>query len=73
MAERANVDEERARLADRLRPLYPGMGSAEFDRMVARIAEIELSGAGAESIDIAVTAVSRRARSVVVRREAMAS
>ena len=73
MAQRATVDTQRARLADRLRPLYPGLGNDEFDQMIARIAEIELHGAGAESVDIGAAVASRRARKVHVRSEARAS
>ena len=48
MAQRANVDTQRAGLALRLRPLYSGLRADEFERMVARIAEIELFGFGAQ-------------------------
>jgi hypothetical protein len=38
------LDDAMRGLARRLRPLYPEMSAQEFDRMVARIAEIELHG-----------------------------
>jgi hypothetical protein len=43
MAERVTLEARRAGLASRLRPLYAGLRADEFERMVARIAEIELN------------------------------
>lgn len=44
MAARTMWDDATRGLARRLRPLYPDMSAAEFESMVARIAEIELYG-----------------------------
>ncbi len=51
MAQRVSVEAQQAWLASRLRPLYPGLGNEEFERMVARIAEIELYSAGPQQVD----------------------
>jgi hypothetical protein len=51
MAQQVTVEAQRAALARRLRPLYPGLLSDEFERMVARIAEIELYSAGPHQVD----------------------
>lgn len=58
---RVTMETQRARLASRLRPLYAGMRSDEFDCMVARIAEIELYGAALNPADVG-TVSARRAR-----------
>ena len=42
MAQQVSVETQRAGLARRLRPLYADLRDDEFQRMVARIAEIEL-------------------------------
>jgi hypothetical protein len=52
MAERVSVEAQRAGLASRLRPLYAGLRRDEFERMVARIAEIELYAPAAQSVDL---------------------
>jgi hypothetical protein len=52
MARPANVEMHHAALARRLRPLYAAMTNAEFDRMVTRIAEIEVYGPVAEPIAV---------------------
>ena len=52
MAERVSVEAQRAGLASRLRPLYTGLRRDEFERMVARIAEIELYAPAAQSVDV---------------------
>ncbi len=44
MAARATWNPATRVIASRLRPLYPGMSDEEFERMVSRIAEIELYG-----------------------------
>ena len=71
MAHRSSVDTQQARLVRRLRPLYPELSSDEFDRMVARIAEIELFGTGAGPVDI--DAAGRRPRVPAAPSQPMAS
>jgi hypothetical protein len=44
MAARTTWDDATRGLARRLRPLYPDMSAAEFEHMIARIAEVELHG-----------------------------
>ena len=56
MGQRMSAEAQRAGLARRLRPLYAGLRADEFERMVARIAEIELYGSAADRIDVAFDA-----------------
>ena len=51
MAQRLSVDTQQAGLASRLRPLYASLPNDEFERMVARIAEIELFGDTPRQVD----------------------
>jgi hypothetical protein len=51
MTRPGSVEVQRRELARRLRPLYAAMSKAEFERMVARIAEVELYGSSVEPID----------------------
>lgn len=73
MGHGATMETQRARLAHRLRPLYVELRSDEFDRMVARIAEIELSVAAAEMPDGGGGSLMRRAQARVVQWQAMPS
>ncbi len=59
MAQRPSVESQRAGLANRLRPLYVGLQTDEFERMVARIAEIELYGSGVQPTDLGGFHVTR--------------
>ncbi|MFN2567670.1 MAG: hypothetical protein ABR499_21970 [Gemmatimonadaceae bacterium] len=72
MAQRPTVEAQRAALARRLRPLYAGLRDEEFEQMVARIAEIEFYGSGAEAIDIG-RRVARRVSTAAVLPRAAAS
>lgn len=73
MARPANVEMQRATLARRLRPLYAAMTSAEFERMVARIAQIEVYGPAAEPIAVNRWAVRQTPASRVPTPERAAS
>ena len=52
MAERVDLEAQREGLASRLRPLYAALRDDEFERMVARIAEIELYAPAGQSVDV---------------------
>ena len=56
MTERVTLEAQRAGLASRLRPLYAGLQANEFERMIARIAEIELCAPGPYPVEVGAQA-----------------